>query len=253
MTFPIPPLKPETESLEMTALSPSSKVFVAATVIFIGSVVAMIHAQIPVASLANLPNEVVDQNLVAAPLPDVIDPVTGVANSGVSELQPDLRIALAELKRESLEPTIAAGNVKYTQAYPQPVLATPNYPQSNSAADITEPKPLSAPNQLTNDSQNGTKVKSVDFRPMQVTDNVFNTENNDVDSRKTSKPVPTVAPSTEVSDSMLPLFQFAENLKSSRQSESIPSAPVDIFQPNNEMVPITPAPSTTLVPLTRAE
>jgi hypothetical protein len=251
MTFPIPPLKPETESLEMTALSPSSKVFVAATVIFIGSVVAMIHAQIPVASLANLPNEVVDQSLVAAPLPDTIDPATGFANSGANELQPDLRIALAELKRESLEPTMAAGNVKYTQAYPQPVLATPNKPQS--AANVTEPKPLSATDQGTNDYLNGTKVKSVYFRPMQVTDNVFNAESNSVDSRKTSKPVPTVAPSTEVSDSMLPLFQFAENLKSSQQSESIPSAPVDVFQPNNEMVPITPDTSTTLVPLNRAK
>ncbi|MDR1480368.1 MAG: hypothetical protein LBJ00_15640 [Planctomycetaceae bacterium] len=259
MTFPIPPLKPETESLEMTALSPSSKVFVAATIIFIGSVVAMIHAQIPVASLANLPNEVVDQSLVAAPLPDTIDSAVGTANSDAGELQPDLRVALAELKRESFEPTMAAGNAKYTQAYPQPQLAAPNYPQS-SAAEITEPKPLSLPaqnngtNQGSNEYQNNTKIKSVDFRPMQTdTQNIFNAENNNTDTRKTSKPIPTVTPATEVSDSMLPLFQFAENLKSSQQStESIPSAPVDLFQAKPEMVPIHTAPPN-LVPLTRAK
>jgi hypothetical protein len=255
MTFPIPPLKPETESLEMAALSPSSKVFVAATIIFIGSVVAMIHAQIPVASLANLPNEVVDQNLVAAPLPDTINPINS-SNSGMNELQPELRVALAELKRESFEPTVAAGNVKYTQAYIQPVIDLPNNPQI-SGANIIEPKPLTTPNQNADTIQKDEhqieqKIKSVDFRPMQVpsdTNNIFGQENKNSDSRKTSIPAPKVEPSTDVSDSMLPFMQFAENLKSTQQSESnmSPLSPVDLFQSEPEMVPIHATP--TLVPL----
>ncbi|MDR1483360.1 MAG: hypothetical protein LBT09_00905 [Planctomycetaceae bacterium] len=262
MTFPIPPLKPETESLEMSALSPSSKVFVAATIIFIGSVVAMIHAQIPVASLANLPNEVIDQNLVAAPLPDAIKS-DGNNSSNTNELQPELRVALAELKRDSSEPTVALGNVKYTQAYPQPVLNVPNNPQI-SDANITEPKPLTTSNQKEEtiqksgeQSTNEQKIKSVDFRPMQVpadADNIFGADNRTkiIDSRKTSMPVPTVPPPTEVADSMLQLMQFAENLKSTQQAELTPLAPVDLFQQKNEMVPINHTPST-LVPLVQAK
>lgn len=258
MTFPIPPLKPETESLEMTALSPSSKVFVAATIIFIGSVVAMIHAQIPVASLANLPNEVVDQNLVAAPLPDIISSDNN--NPDIAELQPELRVALAELKRESFEPDIALGNAKYTQAYPQPILET-TIPSPTSAANITEPTPLTSPTQniisnpSNNDSINNQKIKSIDFKPMSIPanhQNIFNSnsENNNADSRKTSKPTPIVTPSTEVSDSMLPLMQFAENLKSIQQSESQlnPLDPVDPFQKETEMATIQPM-SPELVPL----
>ncbi|MDR2643729.1 MAG: hypothetical protein LBC74_13150 [Planctomycetaceae bacterium] len=259
MTFPIPPLKPETESLEMTALSPSSKVFVAATIIFIGSVVAMIHAQIPVASLANLPNEVVDKNLVAAPLPDTIN---STDNSGyiANDLQPELRVALAELKRESSEPTVALGNAKYTQAYLQPVIDVPNNPKATSA-NITEPIPLSVPNQNSSTNQNAgeqlneQKIKSVDFRPIQVptgASNIFGSESKNIDSRKTLMPVPTVTPSTEVSDSMLPLLQFAENLKSTQQSEMSPLTPVDMFQSEPEMAPLHST-NSVLVPLTQVK
>ncbi|MDR2346885.1 MAG: hypothetical protein LBE18_12550 [Planctomycetaceae bacterium] len=255
MTFPIPPLKPETESLEMTALSSSSKVFVAATIIFIGSVVAMIHAQIPVASLANLPNEVIDQNLVAAPLPDTIN--SNETNTNTNELQPEIRIALAELKRESFEPTIASGNAKYTQAYTQPMLNIPDA-QQKSTANLTEPIPLSNTshnanvNPQSDEQLDNSKIKSVDFRPMQApvdVKNIFESaEYNNIDNRKISKPVPVATPATEVSDSMLPLLQFAENLKSIQQSESNPIKPSDPFLTETEMAPIRPD-SVELVPL----
>jgi hypothetical protein len=255
MTFPIPPLNPETESLEMAALSPSSKVFVAATIIFIGSVVALIHAQIPVASLANLPNEVVDQNLVAAPLPDIINS-TNQNNS--NELQPEIQVALTELKRENFEPTVAAGNVKYTQAYQQPIIDIPKK-QQTSATNIIEPKPFATPNQNQNikqesdEQQNDPKIKSVDFRPMQTptdVNDIWGTESKNIAPNKTSMPTPTVAPSTEVSDAMLPLMQFAENLKSTQQSELGSPTPVDLFQPEEpEMVTIHSTNDSDLVPL----
>ncbi|MDR2168521.1 MAG: hypothetical protein LBP59_00070 [Planctomycetaceae bacterium] len=261
MTFPIPPLNPETESLEMAALSPSSKVFVAATIIFIGSVVAMIHAQIPVASLANLPNEVIDQNLVVAPLPDTHNIAD---NGGDLNANNELRVALAELNRDELAPMMAAGSAKYTQAYPQPAIDSQIIPQNvqqTSAANITEPKPLITPTQNSTDDKqqnsneqlNNQKNKSFDFKPLQTTPNtskIFGSDDNKID-RKTLKPTPTITPPTEIADSMLPLLQFAENLKSTKQSESDPLIPVDVFQ-NSDMAPIYPA-NPTLVPLAQAK
>ncbi|MDR1923924.1 MAG: hypothetical protein LBQ66_06085 [Planctomycetaceae bacterium] len=236
--------------MEMTSLSPSSKVFVAATVIFIGSVIAMIHAQIPVASLASLPNEVVDKNLIAAPLPD--SAASGNSDVGI-ELKPELQVALSELKQSSMEPALAAGNAKYTQAYPQPTLIPANekinMATNFSATTITEPKPLANNTNDNNDlTQNWNNTPTTDFQPKQIpaaTPDIFDMDKNDNNSRKTTMPTPKITSQTEVADSMLPFFQFSENIKSennksNNQPDSLPTNPFqNTHEPIQETVKFT--------------
>lgn len=225
MTSPVPPV-PEAGAPAPAALSPTKKIVLSGLIIALGFAAAGFHLRRPIETVAN---KAVDPVLAAAPLPsaETTDAPAAPFSASSSSSAP----APAPLPDEGAE--------KYAQAYPPPIL-------------VADEKSVRHPGKKTvKPNQSAEKpvvvIKNPEFKPVhQLSKPVPRVMKAD---RSEFKPIPKAKSSTGAMDELLPLFDFAENLKPLTFGVVAPVQPSNPFQAIGDLTPLRPFQGE-LVPLT---
>lgn len=221
MTSPIPPV-PESGAPASAALSPKTKIFLAGSIIALGLAVAGFHWRRPI---ENFVNKVVDPVLTAAPLP-----------SGE-------QIETAPIPAQKIEapPTPApdTGAEKYSQAYPPPILVADESPSRPRGKKTVE---------ANKTAEKPTVASSSEFKPVHpLSKPVPSLIKAD---RSKFAPIPEAKSTSGALDELLPLFDFAENLKPLSHGNAAPVQPSNPFQAVGDNRPALQPLRSRLVPLT---
>lgn len=211
MTSPIPPQGPEPGAAKDRAPGPLLKIFVAGIILAIGSAVAVMHRLDDVHEIVrtenfrsdiaekSFENPLLDPNLEIAPLP------SGALKEGDAEKTVAAPIPNKAQAIPQAIPAVQPDSVKekYAQAYPPPVLIADESLVSKDSEVVS-----SRPANLMIDE---------DFRSVRPFTNYKAIAEPKIE--KDIQAPPKSENLTPIYDELLPLFRFAENLKSAEDSE----------------------------------
>jgi len=221
----------EQEAVAHRLITPAVRIFSASVILIMGLGIASIFWKMPNGGEiyhALFHEDVLDENLVATPLPC----------ESLALLSPEKR-ALIDLPAFEIAPLTGGGTDKIAQRYEPPTVSTIHSPdQEETISPVISPVAA----ETVEEEEPVTPQK---FTPMrQVAENPISLEPGDRDFQ----PKPTSVCTTEKSDELSMRFQFAENLRTTVDDSTEPELPSDPFP--NESAPTASVPMSTLQPLT---
>ena len=222
MTSSLPPSTPEHGASTHRLLTPATRIFTAAVILFTGAGVSAVFWKMPTSAgryeLCHAGN--VDKKLVSVPLPD----------QSVAVLTKDEMDQMV-LPTFDIVPITDSGGEKYTQIYEAPASLV----SLNTETTVEEPVWTASP-QKFEPMRQAVEEKPISIEPI----------NRDF----LSKPVS--VSTTEKSDELLQRFYFAENSRAEFE-RSVPGQPTDPFagttQPTASLQPLQPLQLANLSPL----